>query len=193
MVRQRSGHIINTASVAGLIASPGSGSYTGTKHAVVGLSKTLRIEARRHGVRVSVLCPGAIRTPILTGGRFGRLRMVGALIGDVTAAARQAHDRNGGQHPPQVPLASGFEVCGHWARAFPELPSRARETTHRKSTGPAWIMASPGREELDSYELKQSRALPGIRGCAGCLTPHAAHATGAWPAACCGNRLVHRR
>ena len=89
------------------------------------------------------------------------------LIGDVTAAARQVHDRNGGQHPPQVPLASGFEVCGHWARAFPELPSRARETTHRKSTGPAWIMASPGREELDSYEVKQSRALSGIRGCAG--------------------------
>jgi hypothetical protein len=74
-----------------------------------------------------------------------------------------------------------------------ELPSRARETTHRKSTGPAWIMASPGREELDSYELKQSRALPGIRDCAGCLTPHTAHATDAGQRPGCGNRLVHRR
>jgi short-subunit dehydrogenase len=36
---------------------------------------SLRIEAKAHGVRVSVLCPGAIRTPILKGGKFGRMRM----------------------------------------------------------------------------------------------------------------------
>lgn len=72
MVAQRSGHIVNTASMAGLISTPGEISYGATKHAVVGLSKSLRIEARGHGVRVSVLCPGAIRTPILTGGAFGR-------------------------------------------------------------------------------------------------------------------------
>jgi NAD(P)-dependent dehydrogenase (short-subunit alcohol dehydrogenase family) len=77
MVRQRSGHIINTASMAGLVGAAGEGSYTATKHAVVGLSKALRVEARRHDVRVSVLCPGAIRTPILTGGKFGRLNFVG--------------------------------------------------------------------------------------------------------------------
>jgi len=77
MIRQRSGHIVNTASVAGLIASPGSASYTASKHAVVALSKTLRLEAERHGVQVSVLCPGAIRTPILTGGKYGRMTMTG--------------------------------------------------------------------------------------------------------------------
>lgn len=78
MIAQRSGHIVNTASMAGLMPSPGAGSYTATKHAVVGLSKSLRIEGREHGVRVSVLCPGAIRTPILTGGRFGKIKMRGA-------------------------------------------------------------------------------------------------------------------
>ena len=36
------------------------------------ISKTLRIEAERHGVQVSVLCPGVIRTPILAGGKYGR-------------------------------------------------------------------------------------------------------------------------
>lgn len=72
MVQQGSGHIINTASMAGLIPGPGMGSYTTSKHAVVGMSKGLRIEAQRHGVRVSALCPGVIRTPILTGGRYGR-------------------------------------------------------------------------------------------------------------------------
>jgi NAD(P)-dependent dehydrogenase (short-subunit alcohol dehydrogenase family) len=77
MVAQRSGHIINTASMAGLVATVGAGPYSMTKHAVVGLSKALRIEARHHGVRVSVLCPGAIRTPILTGGRYGRVGFKG--------------------------------------------------------------------------------------------------------------------
>jgi NADP-dependent 3-hydroxy acid dehydrogenase YdfG len=72
MIRQHSGHIVNTASGAGLFTSPGMVSYTATKHAVVGISKALRVEAERHGVQVSVLCPGAIRTPILTGGKYGR-------------------------------------------------------------------------------------------------------------------------
>ncbi|WP_244897695.1 SDR family NAD(P)-dependent oxidoreductase [Mycobacterium alsense] len=72
MIGQGSGHIVNTASMAGLVATPGAASYTATKHAVVGISKALRAEAARHGVRVSVLCPGAIRTPILTFGKYGR-------------------------------------------------------------------------------------------------------------------------
>jgi NADP-dependent 3-hydroxy acid dehydrogenase YdfG len=77
MIRQRSGHIVNTASMAGLVTSPGQASYTATKHAVVAISRALRIEAERHGVQVSVLCPGAIRTPILTGGRYGRITLPG--------------------------------------------------------------------------------------------------------------------
>ena len=77
MVRQRSGHIVNTASMSGLVASPGSVSYTATKYAVVGISKALRVEAERHGVQVSVLCPGAIRTPILSGGKYGRMTNTG--------------------------------------------------------------------------------------------------------------------
>jgi NADP-dependent 3-hydroxy acid dehydrogenase YdfG len=72
MITQHSGHIVNTASMAGLITTVGQAGYTATKHAVVALSKTLRLEAERHGVQVSVLCPGVVRTPILTGGQYGR-------------------------------------------------------------------------------------------------------------------------
>ena len=75
MIRQHSGHIVNTASMAGLVASPGLVSYTATKHAVVGISKALRVEAERHGVQVSVFCPGVIRTPIMTGGQYGRMNI----------------------------------------------------------------------------------------------------------------------
>jgi len=72
MVRQGSGHIVNTASMAGLSTAPLTTSYSATKHAVVGLSKGLRAEAADLGVKVSVLCPGVIRTPALSGGRYGR-------------------------------------------------------------------------------------------------------------------------
>ena len=64
MAAQRSGHIVNTASVSGLIPAPGFAAYSGTKHAVVGMSVSLRAEAAYHGVRVSAVCPGFIDTPI---------------------------------------------------------------------------------------------------------------------------------
>ncbi|MGD9365097.1 MAG: SDR family oxidoreductase [Desulfobacteraceae bacterium] len=74
MIDQGFGHIVNTASIAGLMPSPGMVGYSTTKYAVVGLSESLRSEAARFGVRVSVLCPGVIRTPILAGGgKFGRM------------------------------------------------------------------------------------------------------------------------
>lgn len=74
MVRQGFGHIVNTASTAGIIPFAGMIGYTTAKHAVVGLSQSLRAEAALSGVRVSVLCPGVVRTPILAdGGRFGRI------------------------------------------------------------------------------------------------------------------------
>ena len=65
MVRQGSGQIANTASITGLVPTPLLTPYAMTKHAVVGLSLSLRGEAALHGVRVSVVCPGAVDTPIL--------------------------------------------------------------------------------------------------------------------------------
>ncbi|GAB2681229.1 SDR family NAD(P)-dependent oxidoreductase [Thalassiella azotivora] len=65
MLRQRSGHIVNTASLAGLIPAPMMTPYTTTKWAVVGLSRALREEAAGHGVKVSALCPGFVATPLL--------------------------------------------------------------------------------------------------------------------------------
>jgi NAD(P)-dependent dehydrogenase (short-subunit alcohol dehydrogenase family) len=76
MIRARSGHIVNTASMAGLVTTSAQAGYAATKHAVVALSKTLRVEAAAHGVHVSVLCPGVVRTPILSGGEYGRNRSV---------------------------------------------------------------------------------------------------------------------
>ncbi|MBA9004291.1 MULTISPECIES: SDR family oxidoreductase [Thermomonospora] len=65
MLEQRSGHIVNTASLAGLVPMPMGIPYTATKHAVVGLSLGLRAEAAGTGVKVSVVCPGFVDTPLL--------------------------------------------------------------------------------------------------------------------------------
>ncbi len=65
MLEQGHGHILNTASLAGLVPAPMMLPYTTTKHAVVGMSLALRAEAASRGVRVSVICPGFVDTPLL--------------------------------------------------------------------------------------------------------------------------------
>jgi NAD(P)-dependent dehydrogenase (short-subunit alcohol dehydrogenase family) len=58
------GHIVNTASMAGLIASQGLGVYNTSKYAVVGLSETLAKDLKPYGIGVSVLCPMGVETRI---------------------------------------------------------------------------------------------------------------------------------
>ena len=64
MVEQGFGHIVNTASIEGLLPFPGSVSYVASKYGVVGLSNALRIEGADLGVNVSVVCPGYVKTAI---------------------------------------------------------------------------------------------------------------------------------
>ncbi len=63
------GHVVNTASMAGLIASQGLGVYNTSKYAVVGLSETLAKDLRPYGIGVSVLCPMGVATRIRDSGR----------------------------------------------------------------------------------------------------------------------------
>ena len=64
MTKQGYGHIVNTGSLAGLLPSPTAVPYSASKFAVVGLTQSLRAEARRYGVKVSAICPGFISTPM---------------------------------------------------------------------------------------------------------------------------------
>jgi NAD(P)-dependent dehydrogenase (short-subunit alcohol dehydrogenase family) len=65
MLQHGGGAIVNTASVAGVVASPGLAAYTASKHAIVGLTKTAALEYAKAGIRINAVCPGAIRTPTL--------------------------------------------------------------------------------------------------------------------------------
>lgn len=85
------GHIVNTASMAGMLTSPGLGVYNASKFAVVGLSEALRTDLAPSGIGVSVLCPGMVKTRIL---ESERTRPETLTPGEEKAeAAAQAHSQ----------------------------------------------------------------------------------------------------
>lgn len=65
LAQHRPAHIVNTASMAGLVPNPGLTAYTATKSAVVGLSLALDMELTGSGIRVTAICPGIIDTAIV--------------------------------------------------------------------------------------------------------------------------------
>ncbi|RJP35162.1 MAG: SDR family NAD(P)-dependent oxidoreductase [Actinobacteria bacterium] len=65
MIERGCGHIVNIASLGGLVTMPAVGAYSTTKFGLVGLSETLQHELRPHGIAVTLVCPGNIRTPII--------------------------------------------------------------------------------------------------------------------------------
>jgi NAD(P)-dependent dehydrogenase (short-subunit alcohol dehydrogenase family) len=65
MISQRSGCVINVASMAGLHGIPENVAYVASKHGVVGLTKALVVEWSRYGIRVNCVCPGLTATPLV--------------------------------------------------------------------------------------------------------------------------------
>lgn len=90
--QQGSGHLVNVASMAGLMHLPGMASYNVTKAAVISLSETLRHELQPHGIRTTVVCPSFVKTNI-----GGAMRSPDPLLSDraqrwITGAKLTADD-----------------------------------------------------------------------------------------------------
>jgi short-subunit dehydrogenase len=93
MNEQGEGHIVNTASMAGLLAMPGFAPYNATKHAVVALSEGLYLELKITGspVEVSVLCPGWVKTRIMEHEQIVGTSPMSQLMFDIARASIE-HD-----------------------------------------------------------------------------------------------------
>jgi NAD(P)-dependent dehydrogenase (short-subunit alcohol dehydrogenase family) len=128
MVSQGFGHIVNTASLAGLVPVPAVTPYAAAKHAVVGLSQSLRAEAAELGVRVSVVCPGPVRTGFHD-----------AIV------ATDAHRQGPGQPRHAVDAAKAASVILHGVernQAIIIFPPRARWTWMLYRLSPTLIARS---------------------------------------------------
>jgi len=67
MLKTGGGAIVNTASIAGLIAEQGISAYVAAKHAVIGLTKAAALEYASQGIRINALAPGLVQTPMTKG------------------------------------------------------------------------------------------------------------------------------
>jgi short-subunit dehydrogenase len=124
MLRQRSGHIINVASLAGLVGLPASSVYAATKAAVVIFSDSLRREVRSYGIHVTAFCPGFVATNFsprlkkIAEGRPDATRLPGVMRVDYVAnriADTVRHPRR------QVIIPPGWGLLVGVARAMPWL------------------------------------------------------------------------
>jgi NAD(P)-dependent dehydrogenase (short-subunit alcohol dehydrogenase family) len=90
--RQRSGHIVNVASLAGLVHPAGMASYNAVKAAVVALTETTGHELAAYGVRASVVCPSYFRTNLLASMQGGDTVLAGVVAHLVESSPLSAHD-----------------------------------------------------------------------------------------------------
>jgi NAD(P)-dependent dehydrogenase (short-subunit alcohol dehydrogenase family) len=80
-IERGGGHLVTTASMAGLLSSAGDGAYSATKHAALGLAEWLAFTYGAQGIRVSCICPGAVDTAMLRAGAGGDAARASAVIG----------------------------------------------------------------------------------------------------------------
>jgi len=80
-IERGEGHLITTASMAGILTSLGDAAYASTKHAAVGFAEWLAITYSAQGVKVSCVCPGAVDTAMLRSGAEGDAAKASAIIG----------------------------------------------------------------------------------------------------------------
>ena len=143
MVARGSGHIVNVASAASKIGVPREAVYAASKHAVLGLSESVRLELRGSGVDLSVVMPGLVRTELAAGTLKAGIVLKPE---DVAQAIVATLERP--RFDVYVPRAYGaMSAIG------PLLPRRAREALLRLA-GSERATASTTPQERAAYESR---------------------------------------
>lgn len=92
MLEKGWGRIVNVASVHALVASPYKAAYVSAKHGIAGLTKTVALELATHNITVNAICPGYVKTPLVTGQIADTARVRGItedeVVRDVMLAAQ---------------------------------------------------------------------------------------------------------
>ena len=138
MQEQGSGHIAVTSSVAGKVGAPYRTGYCAAKHAVMGFFDALRAEVAQHGVRVTTITPGYIRTNI----SVNALRGDGSTFGTVDADIAGGMDvtrcaevimKGFRKGTPEIAVGQGMEMKALWIkRFFPRLVFKMAERMARE-------------------------------------------------------------
>ena len=138
-VERGEGHLVTTASMAGILSAAGDGAYSTTKHAAVGFAEWLAYTYRDQGVGVSCACPGAVDTAMLKAGARGDAARASAVIGAgevlsaEEAAARILAGVERGElvvmtHPEMKPYVVGkAEDPDRWVKGMARLWARGQQ------------------------------------------------------------------
>jgi 3-oxoacyl-[acyl-carrier protein] reductase len=153
MVRQRSGHVVNVASLAGIAPTAGSLLYSAAKSGLRAASIAAAMELREHGVYVTVICPGVVDTPLIekhveypeeTALTYSGNVML--TVRDVEAALLEAMEKR----PVEINISSGQARAAKLASALPDLAVKLYPRLKRK-----------GMKRIEKIRLEQSRERDG--------------------------------
>lgn len=147
--QRRSGHIVNIASVMGTLASPNAATYCAAKYAVVGFSAALRQEWRGTGVKLSVICPGFVRTELIAGmAAPGLLEKFLVVNPEDVADAVVREIRKGASRTVFVPKSVGLVSRGTNA-----VPAPVVDTVFRLAGGHR-VTSGLDQEKRAAYQAK---------------------------------------
>ena len=141
MIRRGSGHIVNIASLAGWVGSPGLTSYCAAKFGLRGFGEALALDLAEHNIRVSTVCPSFSDTPILDSAQFGfeKPRVVPREFlsdpADVVAAVLRGIERNASSIFPDRTAKVMHYLARYLPWTIPMLQRRLERKTQEAASG----------------------------------------------------------